>query len=258
MTGPSALTVLCCRPDPAGTASGAVGDGAAGSDSGRVEEAESPATAAAIRGILQAFNGVGVHWVGRRPGKTIDPLLAGRLLVIGDDADLAAVVLRLLRRDLLGAVEVAYASPQGRTAFTDLWNLPRGDRAATAARTGTAAAVPLVRDDVGGVLLARGELAPVDGVTYVDAERVLGGSAERITVRPDRAKGLAVTVTQRRLGGLRRRSVTTPGRAVQFGTAPTTVTVDGAAYPRPMDRWTFYLHTAPLLVVGAAPADRPG
>ena len=80
---------------------------------------------------------------------------------------------------------------------------------------------------------------------------MLSGAAERITVRPDRAKGLAVTVTQRRWAGLHNRSLTTLGRAVQIGTTPTTVVSDGVSYPRPMDRWTFYLHTAPLLVVGA-------
>ena len=48
--------------------------------------------------------------VGRRPGKAIDGLLTGRMLVVGDDADLAAVALRLLRKDLLGAVEVAFAA----------------------------------------------------------------------------------------------------------------------------------------------------
>lgn len=255
MTGPSALTVLCCRPDPAAATppTGAFGSATAGSAA-----TGSPAAEAAITAIAAEFTGTGVHWVGRRPGKPIDPLLAGRLLVVGDDADLAAVVLRLLRRELLEAVEVAYAAATGRTAFTELWQLPRGDGALATARTGTAAAVPLVRDDVGGVLLACGELAPVDGVIYVDADRVLGGRAERVTVRPDRAKGLAVTVTQRRLGGLRLTSATTLGRAVQFGITPSTVVSDGVEYPRPMDRWTFYLHTAPLLLVGASASDRPG
>ena len=42
-------------------------------------------------------------------GKEIDPLLTGRVLVVGDDADLAAVALRLLRRELLDAVVVGYA-----------------------------------------------------------------------------------------------------------------------------------------------------
>ena len=42
-------------------------------------------------------SGAPVHRVGPRPGKLIDPLLVGRILVVGDDADLAAVGLRLLR-----------------------------------------------------------------------------------------------------------------------------------------------------------------
>ena len=225
MTGPSALTVLCCRAD--GDPETAFGD------------------------LLRECTDLPVHWVGHRPGKTIDPLLTGRLLVLGDDADLAAVVLRLLRRDLLGEVEVSYAAA-GRSPFVDLWDLPRGGRAVTAARSAPATPVPLVRDDVGGILLARGELAPVDGIVYVDAQCVLRGAAERIIVRPDRAKGLAATVTERRWAGLRRRSTTTLGRAVQIAAAPTTVTSDANDYPRPMDRWTYYLHTAPLLLVGAS------
>jgi hypothetical protein len=224
VTGPSALTVLSCHAE-------------ARDDDGLAE-------------LLEGIPGLPVHRVGRRPGKTIDPLLAGRLLVLGDDGDLNAVVLRLLRRNLLGAVEVAYA-PKSRTTFTDLWNLPHGRRAVAVARSDRAPPVPLVRDDVGGVLLARAELSPVDGIAYVDAACVLRGVADRITVAPDRAKGLAVTLTQRRLGGLGRRSTTTLGRAVQIGSTPTTVVSDGTAYPRAMDRWTFYLHTAPLLLVGA-------
>lgn len=225
MTGPSALTVLSCHPE-------------ARNDTGLAE-------------LPRGIAGPPVHHVGPRPGKAIDPLLTGRLLVLGDDGDLNAVVLRLLRRDLLGGVEVAYA-PTSRTPFTDLWTLPHGRRAVAVALSEPAAPVPLVRDDVGGVLLARAELGPVDGIAYVDAACVLRGVADRITVAPDRAKGLAVTVTQRRLGGLRRRSTTTLGRAVQIGSTPTTVVSDGTAYPRAMDRWTFYLHTAPLLLVGAA------
>ncbi len=192
-----------------------------------------------------------VHRVGPRPGKELDPLLAGRVLVLGDDADLAAVTLRLLRRELLQTVEVGYA-PMAATPFTALWSLPVGAAATAAAGTATATAVPVVRNDVGGVLVGSGSMGPVHGTVYVDEHRVLAGDAARLTVTPHRERGLAVTVTGlRRLGGLRPgRSVTTRGRAVQIGTTATEVINDGVRYRRPMTTWIFYKHTAPLLVVG--------
>ncbi len=201
-------------------------------------------------GILGACGSTPVHPVGPRPGKTIDPLLAGRVLVVGDDSDLAAVTLRLLRRALLADVELAYATADS-TPVTRLHGLPTGPSAARLAHRGTAQEVPLVRDDVGGVLLGTGELGPITtGTVYVDEHRVLRGNADRIRVHPDPAKGLAVTVVQRRVAGLfGPRPRTTLGRAVQIGMAPTTVRLDGRDYPRPMDRWTFYLHTEPLRLV---------
>ncbi len=170
------------------------------------------------------------------------------MLVVGDDADLAAVVLRLLRRDLLADVEIAYAAVQ-RTPATARWSLPHGEPAVHLARRGEVDLVTLVRDDVGGVLIARGELGPVNGTVYVDENRVLRGPARRLLVEPDRQKGLSVTVARRGPFGLRRRPVTTLGRAVQIGTVPTTVVSDGVEYPRRMDRWTFYKHTQPLRLV---------
>jgi hypothetical protein len=200
--------------------------------------------------ILSACGDGPVHPVGRLPGKPIDPLLVGRVLVVGDDADLAAVVLRLLRRNLLATVDLAYATPT-ETPVTRLHGLPRGRGGVRAARHGTVSAVTLVRDDVGGVLMGRGELGPITGGTvYVDQHRVLRGAAAAVRVQPHPAKGLAVTVTQRRVAGVfGPRPRTTLGRAVQIGMAPTTVRLDGREYPRAMDRWTFYRHTEPLRLV---------
>jgi len=192
----------------------------------------------------------GAHPVGPRPGKQIDPLLTGRVLVVGNDADLAAVTLRLLRKDLLGSVELAYATT-GASPVTRLHRLPTGPAAVGLALDGHTDEVALVRDDVGGVLLALGELGPITGGTiYVDERNVLRGPAERILVRPDPARGLAVTVARRRtLGLLGPRPRTALGRAVQMGMDPTTVQLDGREYPRTMDRWTFYRHTADLRLV---------
>jgi len=231
VTGPSAFTVLCCRVDR--------------SDSGG-----GPRVSAGVTEILNACGDRDVRFVGPRPGKGIDPLLTGRVLVVGDDADLAAVALRLLRRELLGSVEVGYASP-APTAVTDLWQLPRGAAAARLAATGRGGEVPLVRDDVGGVLVGAGSLGPLTGTVYVDEHRALQGPAHALRVQPHPDKGLAVTVTHRRFAGLANRSTTTLGRAVQIGCAATSVIRDGVAYQRPMERWTFYKHTEPLRLVRA-------
>ena len=190
--------------------------------------------------------------MGRRPGKEIDGLLTGRVLVIGDDADLAAVAQRLLRRDCWGRSR-SPTRHRRRTPVTDLWALPHGVAAVDLARTGEVDPVPLVRDDVGGVLVGAGSLRPVNGTVYVDEHRVLGGPADRIEVEPDPAKGLAVTVIHR--GS----SASAGGRAPPSGVRcrsappPTTVIRDGVTYPRPMDRWTFYKHTEPLRLVRGLP-----
>lgn len=239
MAASAVLTMLLCRPDSSAAA-----------DPDRRPKPDVFASAVAAAREPRAGN-IAVHEIGPRPGKAIDALLAGRVLVVGDDADLAAVALRLLRKDLLGPVEVAFAAA-GRTPFTRLWGLPTGPAAVQLALSGRVDAVPLVRDDVGGVLVGSGELGPLDGTVYVDENPILRGPAHRLQVQPDRHSGLAVTLELRRptkLGLLGRRPHAALGRAVQIGTAPTSVVRDGVPYPRPMDRWTFYKHTEPLRLI---------
>jgi hypothetical protein len=238
--------VLCCRADRHAQASSAAGSGPAADSPAPPDDAK---TTVAISRILDACGPAPIHWVGRVPGKAIDNLLGGRVLVVGDDADLAAVVLRLMRKDRLGSVEVAFANPLRRSPFADLWDLPTGAPAVRLAAEGEVDLVPLVRDDVGGVVVGVGFLEPVNGTVYVDEKRVLRGAARQIRVQPDRDKGLAVTVTRKGFAGIGRRPVITRGRAVQIGTMPTSVTRDGIPYPRKMDRWTFYKHTEPLRLV---------
>ncbi len=201
-----------------------------------------------LRGIVPALVGLKIHAVGPRPGREIDHLLAGRVLVVGDDADLSAVVLRLLRRELLRQVVVAYVAATP-TPVTDLHSLPTGAAAARLARLGDPDVVPLVRDDVGGILLGRAQLVPIDGTVYVDDRRVLKGSARGLIVFPDADKGLEATVIHNRVLGIGKRPRRYPGRAVQIGTTDTTVVADGVRYPRAMTRWTFYKHTEPLRLV---------
>ena len=103
--------MLCCRPGVA--VQRPAGDSRPGEESTVAhpqDEQDQPKVAATIEAMVRACGDRDLHRVGRRPGKEIDGLLAGRILVIGDDADLAAIALRLMRKDLLGTVEVAYAA----------------------------------------------------------------------------------------------------------------------------------------------------
>jgi hypothetical protein len=210
-----------------------------------------------------------------RPGRAdLDPLLAGpvrRLVVAGTDADLAAVLVRLLRRDRLD-VELAYVPTERRSAAARLWGLPRGDGAVDLARHGGARPAPLVRDDSGGVLVGRGELGPLRGEAYCDGLLVLRGSARQLVVTPwtdatPAAGGIAeptppgIAVRAGRWGALpdgRERSVSPTaragrgagvGRAVQIGCLPATVIHDGVPHPRPVTRWAWYRHVTDWLLV---------
>ncbi|MDQ4103258.1 MAG: hypothetical protein M3186_05965 [Actinomycetota bacterium] len=186
-----------------------------------------------------------------RPGREdLGSLLAGldgrRLVVVGTDADLAAVLLRLLRTDAVGTVPVGYVPSSASSAVARLWGLPVAPSvAAQVALCGEPERVPLVRDDAGGVLMGLGVIRPVDGVAYCDDELVLRGRAARLEVVPDRELGLVVRVVRR--GLLRRRARHAAGRAVQLGCQPTDVWRDGVA-ARTTDRWTWYRHTEDWLL----------
>lgn len=200
--------------------------------------------------LLAACQLASIHMVGPRPKKPIDSLLSDRVLVIGDDSDLNAVVLRLLRKDLLAEVEIAYA-PINHTAFTDLYALPTGPDAVRAAGESASSSVPLVRSDSGGVLVGSAELEPVTRTFYVDAQRVPGSRAAVVRVQPEPSQGLTVTAVSRRRFGLRR-STTYTGRAAEFGIAVgdgTSITFDGIRHPREVNRWVFYRHTEQLRLV---------
>ena len=175
-----------------------------------------------------------------------------RLVVAGTDADLAAVVLRLLRTERLAEVAVAYlpaAGWSGRSSgVAAVWGLPtEPGAAALLAVRGEPEPVPLVRDDVGGVLLGHGELHPVRGVVYCDDQLVLRGQAGRLHAIPAVPDGVGVRVA--RIGVLGLRTVSAVGRAVQVGCLSATVVSDGVEHPRPVTRWTWYRHTEPLRLV---------
>lgn len=196
-----------------------------------------------------------VRRVGARPGKAeVDPIFAEsgdkRLVVNGTDADLNAVVLRLLRTERLADVPLGYVPTDPGSAVAGLWGLPTDPgRALDLALSGDADRVPLIRDDVGGVLVGLGSLGPVRGVGYGDDTVVLRGQASRLEVTPDPdgGPGLVVRVIHKRLFG--RKVVSTPARAFQLGCLPVQVESDGIAHPRPMGKWTWYRHTEDLRLV---------
>jgi hypothetical protein len=197
--------------------------------------------------------------VGERPGREelnevpefVDTALS-RVVVAGSDADLAAVVLRLLRTERLGQVAVGYLPASRDSAVARLWGLPVAPSEALAvACGGEPDAVPLVRDDVGGVLLGQGVLRPMRGVAYCDDVLVLRGQASRLEVTPSAPDGVAVRAA--RVGTLGLRSSSAVGRAVQVGCLSATVVSDGVPHPRPVTKWTWYRHTEPLRLVRGVP-----
>ena len=161
-----------------------------------------------------------------------------RVVVLGNDADLAAVLTRLMRTELLDT-EVAHVS--GRSGS---WLAAR--RAINAA----AQRVPLIRDDTGTALVGSalwlpaepGELIRGEGV--VDDTVLFDGEVGGVRIEPSATMpGLRAIV----LGG-RRRWVS--GRAAQLGTTGARVVRDGVAGPRVVKRSTFYRHTTGWLRVG--------
>lgn len=176
-----------------------------------------------------------------------------RLVVVGGDADLAAVLSRLLRADRLD-IEVAYV-PRQRTAATRVYRLPAGRRAARRARRGSATRVPLIRDETGSVIVGRADWLPVDdrrplhGAAVVDDTALFDGDAAGVCVAPT----LAMPGLRARLHGPRtgidswRRWIT--GRAVQLGSTGAAVVRDGIPARRPARRSTFYRNVEGWLLV---------
>jgi hypothetical protein len=230
---------------------------------------------------VPAGGGLRTVAVGPRPERAdLDPLLADpdlrRIAVAGTDADLAAVLQRLMRTNRLD-VELAYLPADRRSVAARVWGLPQGPAALDLARHGTARAVPLIRDDSGGVLVGRAEVrgaggGAVHGEVYCDEALTLRGAARRIVatpwphppssqgVRPEGAVGgVAVRAGWGdRLPDGRLRPVSptarsgrgaASGRAVQLGCLPATLVHDGVPHPRPVTRWAWYRHVTDWLLV---------
>lgn len=160
---------------------------------------------------------------------------ARRVAVVGSDADLAAVLTRLMRVDRLD-VEVAHV---------------RGFRSALRAGTAAARRVPLIRDDTGTVLVGAALWLPPEGSAEISGEAVaddtvlFDGTARGIRIEPTAAMpGIRAAV----LGG--RPRMWHVARAVQLGTTGARVVRDGVPGRREVRRSTFYRHTTGWLRVG--------
>ncbi|QUR66129.1 peptidase M50 [Mycobacterium spongiae] len=176
-----------------------------------------------------------------------------RLVVVGADADLAAVLTRLLRSNRLD-VEVGYA-PRRRTAATRAYGLPAGRRAARRARHGTPDRVPLIRDETGAVVVGHARWLPADGQALIHGEAVVDdtalfdGDVAGMSIEPTLAlPGLRAAV-QHRPRRRRRPRRWISGRAAQLGTTGATVVRDGVAAPRSVRRSTFYRNVEGWLLV---------
>ncbi|MFL6125769.1 hypothetical protein [Actinophytocola sp.] len=197
---------------------------------------------------LASSTGSMPHEIPATPSRNdVDPLLKGdeydRVVVHGTDADLAAVVLRLLRTDRVADVPVGFVPvDHQRSVVARVWGLPV-DTVGLALTAGDRP-VPLVRDDAGGVLVGLGVLSSVSGTVYCDDAVALRGDASRIEVTPGPA-GVEVRVVRGRL----RRPGVYSGRAVQFGVDATVPVLDGVPHPRPATRWTWYRHTEDLRAI---------
>ncbi len=193
------------------------------------------------RRVPRALTGLPVHTA------DIDTAIGQyrRLVVVGADADLAAVLTRLLRAERLD-VEVAYVPPR-RTPATRAYRVPAGRRAARRARRGSARRVTLIRDETGSVIVGRARWLPPDdrpvihGEAVVDDTTLFDGEVAAVRIEPTLAMpGLRASV---------RRGRWVAGRAAQLGSTGVTVVRDGVAAPRAARRSTFYRHVEGWLLV---------
>ncbi|MBE1551441.1 hypothetical protein GGC64_005501 [Mycobacterium sp. OAS707] len=179
---------------------------------------------------------VGGHRVPRAlrdlPAVGIDDVTGhGRVIVVGSDADLAAVLTRLLKADRLD-VEVGHVRRP--------WQARR-------VLAGRAQRVPLIRDETGTVIVGAAHWLPpnaaastITGEAVTDDTVLFDGHATGVRIEPtETMPGLRASVLTPRMRP--KRWVT--GRAAQLGTDAALVVRDGVPVPRPVRRSTFYRHT---------------
>jgi hypothetical protein len=160
-----------------------------------------------------------------------------RAVVVGSDADLAAVLTRLLRADRLD-VEVGHVRRP--------WDARR-------ARTAKARRVPLIRDETGTVIVGAAYWLPptdqtrtIHGEAVTDDTLLFDGDVAGVRIEPTPTMpGLRASV----LSPLMRPKRWVTGRAAQLGADAALVVRDGVPAARPVRRSTLYRHTEGWLQV---------
>ena len=171
-----------------------------------------------------------------------------RLVVLGGDAALANVLMRLMKSARLH-IEVAFV-PANPGPAAKLYRTGTGAGAAARALDGTPTSLPLVRDELGHVLVGEAVITgasnaeDIVGEAYTDDTKLFSGHAKAICVTPTVS---APGVRARTMKPFFRRWIT--GRAFQLGTSGATVTRDGVHDPRVLKRISFYRHHEDWLLV---------
>ncbi|ANE04931.1 hypothetical protein [Corynebacterium crudilactis] len=199
-----------------------------------------------------------------------------RIVVIGSDAALSAVLTRLMRADNLWA-EIGFV-PVGPSTAAKNWGLPTEEAEAVAlALQGTVHPVPLIRDDAavaiaGSATITNWEPGEITGEIIVDDHVLIRHEA---TVKAPRrgiygarlvpmldAPGIAAVTMDtplpgdvpsrglfpRPTGSVIPKSFST-GRAMQAGGPTLRIRVDGISRKRMVERVTFYRHLRDLQIV---------
>jgi hypothetical protein len=200
-----------------------------------------------------------------------------RVVVVGTDAALSAVLTRMMRGDYLWA-ELAFV-PVGESVAAQNWGITPA-AAWELALGGSVRPVPVIRSDQGVALAGSATIRSWDdgeitGEIVVDSHVLVRHEARagvhfngvfgaRLVPMLDAPGIAAVRATEPENPSLnwrgklaRRLSRTSPldpaslatGRAVQAGGPSLAVTVDGVRHRRPLERVTFYRHLRDLQVI---------
>lgn len=203
-----------------------------------------------------------------------------RIVVVGSDAALSAVLTRLMRSDRLWA-EVAFipvpsttapaaSTPSAASAAAQNWGIPTSPaEALDFARTAPVRPAPLIRNDSGLAVAGSatisdaangsftGEVIIDDHTLAATSPKTFGARLVPMTDAPGilAARATSPVESQGRLRSLLRKpgqldpeSVST-GRAVQAGGPQLRVIVDSVPHKRPVTRVTFYRHLRDLQIV---------
>lgn len=173
-----------------------------------------------------------------------------KIIVLGDDSSLSAVLTHLMRVERLD-VPLGFV-PTDRSYASRHYRTGSGRDAAKRVLEGRVHETPLIRDDTGTALIGRAVITgpeegeKFEGEAYVDDVLVFRGKARSMQVTANLAMpGLSARV---QLGRSRRRGWV-EGRAMQLGTAGAVVSRNGAQAGRMVKRSSFYRHDRPWLFI---------